>query len=420
MMRDGRPVRGKYRLFVNLPREIVYDEQGEAVRDERGRVVRSRPRLTKIVEASGKRDAQRLLEQWIDELEQHGTTDPGRLTVAGLLDRWLAAVRNELRVATYDSYARIVRLHLKPVLGSTLARELTREDLTAYYAAKRETLAETTVRHHHDVMATCLAWAEEEGLVLVNQAARVKRKPRLDPKVRPVWSVEQLVSAAIACRGIQPHAACVLAGHAGLREGEICALRWEDLDLEVGLVKVTKTVEQAEETKRLVEYPPKNGKPRVVPLSSFAVEELRDLQRRQTEYRLAAGPEWNACGYVLPKLDGSQMAPSTLKSIWWRWAKDARLRPHLPLHGLRDSFGTWVYETWGVKQAQEWLGHSDPATTLRHYVRLTKAAEALAVEGLEARVQQAVQAVTAEKCHNGVTPVLSLDEARQRKRLQNS
>ena len=51
------------------------------------------------------------------------------------------------------------------------------------------------------------------------------------------------------------------------------------------------------------------------------------------------------------------------------------------IHGLRDSFGTWVYETYGVKQAQEWLGHSDPATTLRHYVRLTTAARTKAVAG---------------------------------------
>ena len=60
-----------------------------------------------------------------------------------------------------------------------------------------------------------------------------------------------------------------------------------------------------------------------------------------------------------------------------------RIDPHLPIHGLRDSFGTWVYEEYGVKQAQEWLGHSDPATTLRHCVRLTTAALAKAVAGLD-------------------------------------
>ncbi len=62
------------------------------------------------------------------------------------------------------------------------------------------------------------------------------------------------------------------------------------------------------------------------------------------------------------KKNGSQMAPSTLKSQWWNWVARQRIAPHLPIHGLRDSFGTWVYETYGVKQAQEWLGHSDPAT----------------------------------------------------------
>jgi integrase len=66
-------------------------------------------------------------------------------------------------------------------------------------------------------------------------------------------------------------------------------------------------------------------------------------------------------------------------------------RPHLPIHGLRDSFGTRVYETYGVKQAQEWLGHSDPATTLRHYVRLTTAARAKAVAGLDEVTRAALE-----------------------------
>jgi len=48
-----------------------------------------------------------------------------------------------------------------------------------------------------------------------------------------------------------------------------------------------------------------------------------------------------------------------------RRMRSAEIDPHLPIHGRRDSFGTWVYEEYGVKQAQEWLGHSDPATTLR-------------------------------------------------------
>jgi len=58
---------------------------------------------------------------------------------------------------------------------------------------------------------------------------------------------------------------------------------------------------------------------------------------------------------------------------------------------LRDSFGTWVYEEYGVKQVQEWLGHSDPATTLRHYVRLTTAAGAKAFAGLDEVMRAALE-----------------------------
>ena len=79
------------------------------------------------------------------------------------------------------------------------------------------------------------------------------------------------------------------------------------------------------------------------------------------------------------------------QSQWWNWVARHKIDPHLPIHGLRDSFGTWVYETYGVKQAQEWLGHSDPATTLRHYVRLTTAARAKAVAGLDEVTRTALE-----------------------------
>ena len=63
----------------------------------------------------------------------------------------------------------------------------------------------------------------------------------------------------------------------------------------------------------------------------------------------------------------------------------------MPPDARGDSFGTWVYEAYGVKQAQEWLGHSDPATTRRHYVRLTTAARANAVAGLDEVTMAALQ-----------------------------
>jgi integrase len=231
-------------------------------------------------------------------------------------------------------------------------------------------LAETTVAHHHSMIKAAYNWAIDEELLSANPAQRVKSPPALRPKVRPVWSMEEIARVVVRARGLQVHAAGVLAGFSGLRVGEVAGLRWTDLDLEQGLVCVSRTIEE-DEDKTLIEYPPKSGKARVVPLPPVACEELRTIFKAQKEYRLAHGKGWNEAGLVLPKRDGTPMAPSSLKSMWWTWVARRKLKSHLPMHGLRDSFGTWVYETYGVKQAQEWLGHGDPATTLRHYVRLT-------------------------------------------------
>ncbi len=277
-----------------------------------------------------------------------------------------------------------------------LAGKLTRAQLSTDYAAKlRRTkkakpLAETTVAHHHAMFKTAYNWALEEELLIVNPALRVKNPPALRPKTRPVWSMGEIASTVIKARGLQVHAAGVLAGFSGLRVGEIAGLIWSDLDLERGFVTVSRSIEEDDDG-TLLEYPAKNGKARTVPLPAAACDELRVWLAAQKEYCLAQGPAWNEAGRVVPKKDGTQMAPSTLKSQWWNWVARQKIDPHLPIHGLRDSFGTWVYETYGVKQAQEWLGHSDPATTLRHYVRLTTAARAKAVAGLDEATRAAVE-----------------------------
>lgn len=107
---------------------------------------------------------------------------------------------------------------------------------------------------------------------------------------------------------------------------------------------------------------------------------------------------------MLPKRDGTPMSSSSLKGMWWTRVARQTVESHLPMHGLRDSFGTWVYETYGVKQAQEWLGHGDPATTLRHYVRLTTAARAKAVAGFD-EVTRAALAQAEETALEDAQPV---------------
>ena len=189
--KNGVPVRGRWQLWVNLPSEPAFDRDGQPVLDAKGRQKQRYPKTTKVVEAQGKKAAERLLETWIAELESHRTIDPDRLQLSELLDRWLEATRGEMRVASYNSYRRIRRIHVDPALGQVLAGKLTRAQLSTYYAAKmrgskkRKPLAETTVAHHHAMLKTAYNWALEEELLLVNPALRVKNPPALRPEDPP-------------------------------------------------------------------------------------------------------------------------------------------------------------------------------------------------------------------------------------------
>jgi integrase len=408
--KNGVPVRGRWQLWVNLPSEPAFDRDGQPVLDANGRQKQRYPKTTKVVEAKGKKAAERLLETWIAELEAHCAIDPDRLRLAELLDRWLEATRGEMRVASYNSYRRIRRIHVDPALGQVLAGKLTRAQLSTYYAAKmrgskkKKPLAETAVAHHHAMLKTAYNWALEEELPLVNPALRVKNPPALRPKTRPVWSMEEIASTVIKARGLQVHAAGVLAGFSGLRVGEIAGLLWSDLDLERGFVTVCRTIEEDDDGS-LLEYPPKNGKARVMPLPAAACDELRVWLAAQKEYRLAQGHGVERGRPRGPEEGRQPDGALDLEEPVVELGRPSEDRPAPADSRAARLLGTWVYETYGVKQAQEWLGHSDPATTLRHYVRLTTAARAKAVAGLDEVTRAALEAAE-ERAAGDAEPVV--------------
>ena len=216
-----------------------------------------------------------------------------------------------MRVASYNSYKRIRRIHVDPALGQVLAGKLTRAQLSTYYAAKmrgskkKKPLAETTVAHHHAMLKTAYNWALEEELLAREPGAARQEPARAQtedaPRLEHGGDREHRDQRA---RGLQVHAAGVLAGFSGLRVGEIAGLLWSDLDLTRGFVTVCRTIEEDEDG-TLLEYPPKNGKARAVPLPAAACDELRVWLAAQKEYRLAQGPAWNEAGRVVPKKDGT-------------------------------------------------------------------------------------------------------------------
>ncbi len=149
------------------------------------------------------------------------------------LDRWLAdSVQGSVKPVTFESYARLVRVHIAPSIGRVKLKALSPAHLQHFYRAKLDAgLSPRTVQYLHAVLHRALKQALRWGLVPRNVSEAVD-PPRVQrEEIRPL-SLEQVRMLLETARDDRLEALYVLAVHCGLRQGELLGLRWEDLDLD--------------------------------------------------------------------------------------------------------------------------------------------------------------------------------------------
>src|SRR5258706_3516307 len=165
-----------------------------------------------------------------------------RPTVAQFLGAWLHIVKPSVGVGTWKTYEEIVRLHLKPVLGSHALAKLTPQQVQALYSAKLEAdLSPTTVHHIHATLHAALELAVSLDLVVRNVADQVT-PPRMRRHEMAVLSPKESRVLLAAISADELEALYVLALTTGMRQGELLALKWRDLDLNGGRLHVRATV----------------------------------------------------------------------------------------------------------------------------------------------------------------------------------
>src|SRR5215217_3224488 len=169
--------------------------------------------------------------------------DAGSLTVGEYLDRWLSdSVRGTVRQSTYERYEYAVRPHIRPALGRIKLKTLTPVHVRRFYREKLDSgLSSATVHKMHVVLHQALAQAVSDGLMPRNAAKGVKVSQVRSKEIRPL-TPEQTRLLLHAARGDRLEALYVLALNTGLRQGELLALKWENVDLEGGVLRVRYTL----------------------------------------------------------------------------------------------------------------------------------------------------------------------------------
>ncbi|MDQ4107150.1 MAG: site-specific integrase, partial [Actinomycetota bacterium] len=165
------------------------------------------------------------------------------LLLKDFLGRWMKeSVAGSVRPQTFESYERLVRLHLVPALGSTRIRQLSPARVQGLYHAKlEEGLSSRTVQYIHAVLHRALKQAVKWGHVPVNVTDAVDAPKPARRDIRPL-TPEQARTLLSVASGERLEALYVVAITAGLCQGELLALRWEDLDLAESRLRVRRTL----------------------------------------------------------------------------------------------------------------------------------------------------------------------------------
>ena len=306
-----------------------------------------------------------------------------QLTVAALLERWMAGRRVALSTLSGDE--RRIRLHVLPALGSYPVAKITPELLAGFYRSLQQGLSANSVRKIHALISSAFTWAMSARLVSANPAKHPLSSPPSQREVSQeqrqmsVWDA-QIVSEFIdwcpseddgAYTHRQLKAAWMLALLGGLRRSEICGLRWSDIDVDRKTVTINKSITEVHTSTRgkvLVESSPKSGKSRTIVVSPSVFTQLDRLPLPHS-------------GRIF------DISPESLTQSWTRvcrkFAKETGA-PALTLHELRHTHASLLLRA-GVhpKIVQERLGHATITITMDTYSHLMPSAQAEAAASLD-------------------------------------
>ena len=316
---------------------------------------------TELTSLLGKRDA--------------GLSLPSRgATVEHFLTRWLENVRSSIRPRTYEKFESVVRLHIVPDLGKFRLEKLTPD---AVYALLNRKLAAgsspQSVRHIRMVLGLALKQAVSWNLLIRNVAAMTKG-PKVERAAIHPMSQDATRTFLASVRSKRLGSLYEVAFTLAMRRGEICGLRWDDVNLEKRELHVRKSLQRVGGRLQLLELKTKSSI-RTITLPERAIVALKRQRVRQMEERLAAGADWqgNPDSLVFTSRRGTPVEPRNVYRQFQVLLEKAGL-PIARFHDIRHTAATMLFENGAsAKQVQALLGHSRVGTTLDTYTHVTPA-----------------------------------------------
>ncbi len=287
-----------------------------------------------------------------------------KLTIAQVFDQYLVEKRSKVKASTLQRSQELLNL-LTPLIGQVLLTKLKPADISGAYNVLVDRLSKRTVRHAHWQLHGALALAVQWGQIPANVATRVT-PPEPDAFEGRSLDDEQLERLLAAVHSEAMASLIITAVDSGAREGELLALRWSDVDLDIASIHIGRSVRRMKGGFDFTEPKTKRSK-RTVEVSAPTMAALKVHRQRQREQRLWVGEQWRDLDLVFPTDLGAPQDGTVISRAFGKIAVEAGL-DGMRFHDLRHSSVTFLLKSGEPMAAvSRRAGHSGIDTTVNTY-----------------------------------------------------
>jgi integrase len=302
------------------------------------------------------------------------------ITVEQWMNHWLTViVPRKAKPKTVVSYTTVVKGYINPLLGHHRLDRLSPELIDAAWdqlleegnptvpAEKRTPLAPNTVHHAHRVLARSLKVALQRKKVTVNVAGSdsMDAPPKIEKEVEPIPD-EDVAKILATAKGDPYGARWSVALALGLRPGEALGLRWENVDLDEGVIHIKEQLQRQVGQGLVFTSPKSSAGVRSMVLPKTMLAALKAHKKDQSKVRLAAGDQWSDTGIVFTLPNGKGIDGKVDGDRWHKLLAKAGVQQRR-LYDARHSAATLMLaQGIELRVAMALLGHSQMSVTVKY------------------------------------------------------
>jgi len=322
------------------------------------------------------KEVQKQLNAALKAVDDNTYHEAKRYTISEWMDEWVKTYCVDLKPMTISGYKQKINAYIRPRLGKVPLRSLSNVQVQRFYNIlsagddKQKPLSPKSVQNVHGILHKAMEQAIAARLISVNPCDHVKLpKPKKAP-LKPLMD-DSITAFLEAIKGDEYETLYFLDLFSGLRQSEILGLSWDDIDMDNGLIHVCRQLQRSYETKPASYFfldETKNGKDRIAAIAPSVVKALKEQQRKQAEWRLAAGSAWsNPCNLVFTDELGGHLKHHNVYGHFKKIVASIGM-PETRFHDLRHSYAINALQNGdSPKNVCDQLGHYSTAFTMDTY-----------------------------------------------------